>query len=184
VRRLWGALLVIVSVAALPLAVDRAASSAFRAHPSVVFSAGVVDIGAEPSTAGIGLGNMAPGDAVTGVVRVVNRGGVPARYAMTTSVAGDDALGTELVLSIRSGVTRCTRDGFLLDGVALYDGPLARGAIGSAAPGADRGDRTLPSSSSDVLCFRVRLPLYAANPLQRSDAGASFVFLAEQAPQN
>jgi hypothetical protein len=57
-------------------------------------------------------------------------------------------------------------------------------AIGSNAQGAQAGDRTLNAGASELLCFRVSLPLTAANSLQGGTSAATFTFDAEQTANN
>ena len=61
---------------------------------------------------------------------------------------------------------------------------LSGAAIGSNTQGAQAGDRTLAAASNEVLCFRVTLPLTAANTLQGLTSAATLTFDAEQVANN
>jgi hypothetical protein len=85
---------------------------------------------------------------------------------------------------VKSGVTTCTTAGYGADGTSLYNSSLTVGAIGSAAQGSQAGDRTLNASTSEILCFQVRLPSSAGNSLQGLSTTATFTFAAEQTSNN
>jgi hypothetical protein len=109
------------------------------------------------------------------------------RYAVTMTATNTDLKGlyAELDLTIREEGTDCTT----FDGTVLY-GPaspflLNSNLIGDPAQGDDPpGDRTLAGSASEVLCFKVDLPLDASNGVQGAATTAVFTFEAEQTSNN
>jgi hypothetical protein len=148
------------------------------------FTTGSVDISTDPVPAFLTIGlNMAPGDSVTAPLTVNNDGTLDLRYAMTTVADNDDLLGlaAALTLEIRDEGTNCT----LFDGTEeIYTGTLADGAIGDTTPGPDDGDREITvAAGSEVLCFRVTLPLSATGP-EGGSTTATFTFDAEQTKNN
>ena len=64
------------------------------------------------------------------------------------------------------------------------DGGLSAAFIGDSAQGADAGDRTLASSGSERLRFKVTLPLSTDNSYQGTSCTVSFVFDSEQTVNN
>ena len=75
------------------------------------------------------------------------------------------------------------------NGTVLYTGDLAgtatsRKLIGDAASGSQSGDRALAVNGSEVLCFRVSLPLSASNAVAGANTTATFTFDAEQTANN
>lgn len=61
---------------------------------------------------------------------------------------------------------------------------LDGGGFGSVATGANPGDRSLAAGASEVLCFRVSLPITTPNTLQGATSDATFTFSAEQTANN
>jgi predicted ribosomally synthesized peptide with SipW-like signal peptide len=153
-----------------------------------LFSAGTLDISTNPTTALVTYSDMAPGDSTGGQsLTVTNAGTMDLRYAVTMTADNTDTLGlyAELDLTIREEGTDCTT----FDGNVLY-GPdlpflLTGDLIGDPTQGADAGDRTLTTASpSEVLCFKVDLPLAAPNGVQGASTTAVFTFEAEQTDNN
>ncbi|UCH87108.1 MAG: hypothetical protein JSU97_01555 [Dehalococcoidia bacterium] len=153
-----------------------------------VFSAGTLDISTNPTTALVTYSDMAPGDSTGGQsLTVTNAGSLDLRYAVTMTADNTDTLGlyAELDLTIREEGTDCTT----FDGNVLY-GPdlpflLTGNLIGDPTQGADAGDRTLTTASpSEVLCFKVDLPIGAPNSVQGASTTAVFTFEAEQTDNN
>jgi spore coat-associated protein N len=153
-----------------------------------VFSTGTVDISTNPATALVTYSDMAPGDSTGGQsLTVTNAGTMDLRYAVTMTADNTDTLGlyAELDLTIREEGTDCTT----FDGNVLY-GPdlpflLTGDLIGDPTPGGDAGDRTLTTASpSEVLCFKVDLPLAAPDSVQGASTTAVFTFEAEQTDNN
>ena len=147
-----------------------------------VFTTGSVDISTNPASAFLTMSDMAPGDSVTAQLTVSNTGTLDLRYAMTTVADNDDLLGlaAALTLVIREEGTDCTT----FDGNVLYNSSLDLGYIGDPTPGADLGDREITvAAGSEVLCFRVTLPLSATGP-EGASTTATFTFDAEQTKNN
>ena len=153
-----------------------------------VFSTGTVDISTNPTTALVTYSDMAPGDSTGGQsLTVTNAGTMDLRYAVTMTADNTDTLGlyAELDLTIRDEGTDCTT----FDGAVLY-GPdlpflLTGDLIGDPTQGAQAGDRTLTTASpSEVLCFKVDLPLAAPDSVQGASTTAVFTFEAEQTDNN
>ncbi len=128
---------------------------------SNTFAAGTVDITATPATAVVTMPAMAPGDQVTNPLTVTNSGSLEFRYAMT-STTDENVLASELLLTVKSGVTTCDNANWTTDGTVLYSGVLGNttpaAIIGDATAGANFGDRVLAAAGSEILCFNVTLP--------------------------
>jgi predicted ribosomally synthesized peptide with SipW-like signal peptide len=152
-----------------------------------VFSTGTLDISTNPITAVVTYTDMAPGDSTGGQsLTVSNDGSLELRYAVTMTADNTDLkdLYAELDLTIREEGTDCST----FDGTVLY-GPaspflLSGNLIGDPTQGADTDDRTLATSASEVLCFKVDLPLGALNDVQDASTTAVFTFEAEQTDNN
>jgi hypothetical protein len=124
---------------------------------------------------------MMPGDVNTQPLTVTNGGTAQLRYAMSTTAT--NALGTAIQLTVK------TEDAG--GGCAAFTGTtvvaatnLNGAAFGSSVQGAQAGDRTLAAGASEVLCFRVSLPLAAPDSLQGATSAAAFTFNAEQTANN
>jgi spore coat-associated protein N len=153
-----------------------------------VFTTGTLDISTNPTTAVVEYSDMAPGDSTGGQsLTVTNAGTLDLRYAVTMTADNTDTLSlyAELDLTIREEGTDCTT----FDGNVLY-GPdlpflLTGDLIGDPTQGADAGDRTLTTAAgSEVLCFKVDLPIGAPNSVQGASTTAVFTFEAEQTDNN
>lgn len=148
------------------------------------FSTGSVLLDDAPDSAFVTYANMAPGDSVISQLTLTNSGTLDQRWSMTTSATNVDAkaLRDQLLLTVRvKTVNPCANE----DGGVLY-GPasLSAGAIGSSAQGAQAGDRTVVAAATDVLCFKVELPIAAGNTFQTASTTATFTFDAEQTKNN
>ena len=147
-------------------------------------------INTSPTTALVTFSNMAPGDEVVNPITVSNNGSLQLRYAVTSTTT-ENTLAAQLDMTIKSGVTTCTTGDFGTDGTVLY-GPDDLGSmtpgdnvIGNPAQGDDPpGDRTLAASSSEVLCFKVSLPISTGNTFQNGTTTATFDFQSEQTTNN
>src|SRR6266545_1393250 len=186
-------LIITTSLAILTMSglADRGAYASFRGTASAsanTFAVGTVDIAQSPASAFLTLGGMVPSETVTAPLSVTNSGTVQLRYALTSDVTNTDGkgLGSQLDLTIKSGVTACTNAGFGASGTVLYgpDGPL--GTIGSSldligTPSSyPNGGRVLASGASEVLCFQVKLPTTTGTAYQGATTTATFNFLAQQ----
>ena len=169
-----------VAVTSLALFTDTASVG------SNAFTTGTIDINAAPATAVITMPAMVPGDQVTAPLTVSNDGSLELRYAIESATT-EDVLASELVLTVKSGVTTCDDANWAADGSTLYAGRLGStgtdAIVGSAAPGADAGDRVLASTANEVLCLNVTLPL-ASTAGQGTTTTATLDFLAEQTANN
>ena len=87
-----------------------------------------------------------------------------------------------LSLTVKTIGTNCAT----FDGTQLFSGTLGASAaiIGNPAPGADAGDRNLNSAASEVLCFRLTLPIGTGNAYQGASSTTTFTFDAEQTANN
>jgi Camelysin metallo-endopeptidase len=144
------------------------------------FTAGTIDISVNP-TAFAAINPMMPGDVNTQPLTVTNGGTAQLRYAMSTTAT--NALGTAIQLTVK------TEDAG--GGCAAFTGTtvvaatnLNGAAFGNSLQGAQAGDRTLAAGASEVLCFRVSLPLAAPDSLQGATSAAAFTFNAEQTANN
>lgn len=142
------------------------------------WSTGTIDIESNPTVVWNGVTIM-PGYVDTEAITVQNAGTAELRYALTT--AATSGLGDAMTVEVREEGTDCaTFDG----AVVAAAGPLDGAAFGDVTQGADAGDRVLASGASEVLCFRVALPLAADNTVQGDSTTATFTFSAEQTANN
>ena len=155
-----------------------------QANAANTFDTGSVTLSSAPASAFVTYANMAPGDSVISALTVANDGTLDMRYAMSTSATNADAkaLRDQLVLTVRAKtVNPCANeDGAILFGPAALSG----GAIGSAAQGAQAGDRALTAATNEALCFKVELPIATGNAFQTAATTATFTFDAEQTKNN
>lgn len=153
---------------------------------SNTFAAGTIDITATPATAVVTMPAMAPGDQVTNPLTVANSGSLEFRYALT-STTDENVLASELVLTVKSGVTTCDDANWNTDGTTLYSGVLGNttpvAVFGDATAGANFGDRVLAAAGSEILCFNVTLPSATAVG-QGLSSTATLTFEAEQTANN
>ena len=151
------------------------------------FSTGTIDLVATPASAVISAADMAPGDQVTASLDVANSGSLEFRYA-ASSTTTEDILASELVLTIKTGVTTCDNTNWATDGTSIYSSELGdSGGIalfGNPTQGAQAGDRVLAAGGNEALCFNVTLPLSASNASQGVPSTATFTFDAEQTANN
>jgi len=169
-----------MAVTSLALFTDTAAVG------SNTFTAGTIDITAAPATAVVTMPAMAPGDQVTNPLTVGNGGSLEFRYAMT-STTDENTLASELVMTVKTGVTTCDDANWAADGTTLYSGVLGNttpvAIFGSAATGADPGDRVLAAGGNEVLCINVELPINTTAG-QGLSSTATLTFEAEQTANN
>ena len=144
------------------------------------FTAGTIDISVNP-TAFAAINPMMPGDVNTQPLTVTNGGTAQLRYAMTATAT--NALGTAIQLTVKTEDAGGGCAAFTGTTVVAA-GNLNGSSFGSAAQGAQAGDRTLAAGASEVLCFRVSLPLTAPDSLQGATSAATFTFSAEQTANN
>ncbi|MBA2382094.1 MAG: hypothetical protein H0V73_08290 [Chloroflexi bacterium] len=145
------------------------------------FSAGTIDISTSP-TVFTAVNNMLPGDASTQALTVTNGGTGALRYALST--VATNALGAQLQLTIKTQDSPGPGCSAFNGTSVLAATALNGGGFGSAAQGANAGDRTLAAGANEVLCFRVSLPLTTGNTFQGASSAATFTFDAEQTANN
>ncbi|HEX6869441.1 MAG TPA: TasA family protein [Candidatus Limnocylindrales bacterium] len=142
------------------------------------FTAGTIDIAASPSVA-FTVAAMVPGDTITQAMTIDNDGTADLRWSLST--VATDPLGDALTLTVRQLGTSCAAfDGSVVLAATALDGA----SIGDEAQGDDTGDRDLSAAASEVLCFRVSLPLATGDALQGATSDATFTFDAEQVDNN
>lgn len=186
-RRRRGVIAVLLGLTTISLGAGMFSLALFTdsAASSGSFATGTIDIDASPVVA-FNVTGMFPGDDATQALTIDNDGSGQLRYALT--VAATDALGAALTLEIREEGTDCaTFDGATvlyttaLDGAAFGD-PTA--GYDAGTPLVETGDRTLDALTSEVLCFRVSLPVTADDTVQGETSAATFTFDAEQTANN
>ncbi len=155
---------------------------------SNMFSAGTVDLSLSPGSAFLTVSGMVPGDVLTAPLTVTNAGTASLRYAVRSTTT-EDTLAGQLSLTVKSGVTTCTTDGFGASGtVVRAAGVLGSvsgiGLLGDPAQGSQAGDRILAASTSETLCFQATLPLSTGNAFESTSTTATFAFSAEQSLNN
>ena len=142
------------------------------------FDTGTIDIESNPAIL-VDVTGMMPGGGDTQALTIDNDGSAAFRYAM--GAIATNALGDELVLQVKEEGTGCAN----WDGADVVTSSALDGAgFGDPTTGADGGDRVLAAASSEVLCFRVSLPLGATNASQGATSVATFTFSAEQTANN
>jgi len=182
-RRRRGIVALLVALSALTFGASSVSLALFTDSDSSTwsFTTGTIDIESNPAVV-TAVSAMMPGDTATDSLTISNAGTADLRYAMTT--AATNALGDELDLEVREEDADGGCDDF--DGAAVVAGGTALdgAAFGDATPGADAGDRDLAAGASEVLCFRVSLPLTTDNTFQGASSTATFTFDAEQTANN
>ncbi len=158
---------------------------------SNTFTSGTVILSTSPTSAVVSFSDMAPGDVDNGQMTVSNDGSPQLRYAVTSGTT-EDTLAAQLDLTIWDEADEVVVDSTCLataPATVLY-GPADLGsvagtdAIGDPTTGSDTGDRTLAASSSEILCFRVELPLASSNANQGLTSTATLTFASEQTANN
>jgi predicted ribosomally synthesized peptide with SipW-like signal peptide len=154
------------------------------------FTVGTIDLdGAEIDALSLTTSAMMPGDSTTDDVVVSNVGTAQLRYAITTSSTNADGndLRDVLTLTIKTQDVDATVPCDAFDGTTLL-AATALGASGAAlgdpTAGGDTGDRTLNSSASETLCFRVSLPSGTTSAYAGATTTTTFTFSAEQTANN
>jgi hypothetical protein len=179
-RRRRGILVLLLGLTTLSLGAGMFSLAIFTdtAASTGTFASGTIDIASSPAVP-FTIGAMVPGDTNTQALTIANSGTAQLRYSLTTTAT--NTLGDTLTLAIRTQGTSCAAfDGTSVLAATALDGA----AFGSPAQGPDTGDRTLAAAASEVLCFRVSLPLATGNGLQGASSSATFTFDAEQTANN
>jgi hypothetical protein len=182
-KRRRGILAFLVALSALTFGASSVSLALFTDSDSSTwsFTTGTIDIESNPAVV-TAVNAMMPGDSATDSLTISNAGTADLRYAMTT--AATNALGDELDVEVREEDSDGACDDF--DGAAVVAGGTALdgAAFGDPTAGADAGDRVLTAGSSEVLCFRVSLPLATDNTFQGASSTATFTFDGEQTANN
>ena len=146
-----------------------------RLTPVVV---GTLQLDDTPGSATFTVENMAPGDVVIRELTVTNGGTLPFRYDMDAAVDEQvSALSRLLLVTVLEAQdAACDTAGAVVAGPA----PPRDIRFGSAAAGSQDGDRRLDRDTDELLCFRVELPIDAANDVAESAATLTFTFHAEE----
>ena len=170
------------------------ASSAFFSDTETqnsAFGSGTIDLDpAKVDALVLGSSNMMPGDSITDDVVVENDGTAQLRYSMATSSTNADGknLRSQLLLTVKTiDVTTPGTPCNDFDGSSTLINAVALGtpaAFGSAAAGAQAGDRNVGAASNETLCFRVTLPSSTGNAYQGAATTTTFTFDAEQTVNN
>ncbi|MGH1488958.1 MAG: TasA family protein [Acidimicrobiales bacterium] len=152
------------------------------------FTMSTIILDATPNSAAFAVPSMGPGEESVVEFNIANTGNAELRYAMTSETT-EDVLASELIFTVREGVTTCDQASWDATGVQIYQGKLGDTVtiggwptFGDAATGGDAGDRALAPSTSEALCFHVMLP--ASSTVQNTSTNATFHFLAEQTANN
>lgn len=150
-----------------------------------------LDIAARPAVTALRAENLAPGDAVAGVIELTNDGSIPLAY----SVRVDGAVADDLAPWITWWFALRDAGGDCPTGAAWANVPdderieVAGDAfaevgtvalVGDPTPGADPGDRVLAVAESELLCVGAALPLGVPNSAQAASALLTFRVDAEQ----
>ena len=145
------------------------------------FTTGSIDIESNPDVM-TAIPAMMPGDVAADSLTIVNNGTATLRYAMST--VATNPLGGQLTVAVRAEDAGGGCAAFTGAVIVAAGTTLNGAAIGNAAQGAQAGDRTLAGGASEVLCFRVTLPLSTNNTFQAATSLATFTFAAEQTANN
>ena len=181
-----GVVLAVALIGAIALFTDQAT------NPDNTFSTGTVDLAINPATAMFTVSNMAPGNVTYKGIELTNSGSLQLRYAMTTTVGGNNitlAQQLDLTIDVVTGIgvdnIWGTSDDNLITG-DIYgpNGALSSAFIGNPAPGNQTGHRILNASGNETLRFKVTLPLDTGNTFQNTTCTVAFVFDAEQTINN
>lgn len=155
-----------------------------------IFSTGSVAISAsKPVGLELSMAGMTPGDVKFGAVEVSNSGSIALRYSVTQAATNADSknLAGNLDMEVKTvaASSNCNAAGWAAGTtVATAKKFNSTPLFGDPAQGAQAGDRTLNAGGSEVLCFRVQLPVAAANTLQGATTTGTFTFSAEQTLNN
>jgi predicted ribosomally synthesized peptide with SipW-like signal peptide len=177
-RRLGMATLAVLAAVSVGAGATSLAIFTDSAESTGTFTSGTIDITSSPTVA-FTVAAMMPGDTNTQALTIANAGTGALRYSLAT--VATNILGDALTLTVKALGTSCAT----FDGTSVLAAtPLDGAAIGSAAQGADAGDRVLAAATSEVLCFRVSLPLATDNTSQGISSAVTFTFDAEQTANN
>jgi predicted ribosomally synthesized peptide with SipW-like signal peptide len=178
-----GIIALLTALAALTLGAGSVSLAFFTDSDSSTwsFTTGTIDIESNPAVVTAVTGLM-PGGTASDSLTISNAGTATLRYAMST--VATNALGGQLTLTVRAEDAGGGCAAFTGAVIVTAGTTLNGAAIGSAAQGAQAGDRTLAGGASEVLCFRVSLPMSTGNAFQGVSSVATFSFDAEQTANN
>ena len=182
-KRRRGVVVLLAALAALTYGAGSVSLALFTDSDSSTwsFTTGTIDIESNPALV-TAIGAMMPGDVASDSLTITNAGTATFRYAMSTLAT--NALGGQLTAAVREedGGGGCAA---FTGAVVVAGGTSLNGAsFGSIAQGAQAGDRVLAGGASEVLCFRITLPLVTPDAFQGATSVATFTFNAEQTANN
>ncbi len=149
-------------------------------------AAATLSVGPGRGTLDLTVIGMAPGDEARGRIDVVNDGTLPLRYSLSAAFVGTSAgglrLADQLLIELWHATTCASRppttSSVLTPKQILGD---TVNLFGTPATGQDPGDRILDVDRTDTLCYRIQLPLDAANGVAGQTVLQQFVVDAEHA---
>ena len=123
-------------------------------------------------------GNLKPGDVVYAPLTVANVGTLGFSYSMSSTSTNTDskALRDTLKLGAKLVVNAAACDSAGVGYTASLTTVMAEGAISAAAI----SSRSVATSASEVLCFKVELPSTAGDALQSATTTTTMTFAATQ----
>jgi hypothetical protein len=149
----------------------------FRHVNSVALSSATVGLalnrpnGADAYT-DLSLSNVQPGADIYVGLTVANTGSSDFRYSMSSTPSGD----AKLARGVRIGIAAVSSGDCGSAGYAAGT-PVLRDTAGLAR--ASVGERSLPASSSELLCFHLRLPWGLPTSLEGQAAADTLNFTAQ-----
>lgn len=152
-----------------------AALGFFHRYSSASFSAGTVDLAlsTQDQLTDLSLSGMQPGADVYLGLSVVNTGGTGFRYNMIATPSGDGSLDKDLKIGVATVPDSGCGSSAYTAGTALL-----RDVAGLSS--ASFTGRSLAASTTDYLCFHVKLPWGFPASLQGKSAQATLDFTAQQ----
>lgn len=156
----------ILLIATTAILVTAASTAVFKDNLEVdenSFTAGYVDISANPLQTAVSMDNMKPGDSKTGTLSMINAGSLDLSYNMAAKKdAGISDFYDVLQAKVEQGSD------------ILYEGPVKDLLALST------GRRTLAIGASEDLTITISLPLEVDSSLAKKYTKIAFVFDAEQ----
>lgn len=157
------------------------------------FSTGDVEISTSVTTDLVSFSSpkMVPGDSVVDGLTVTNAGSVELRYAVK-STTDEDVLAAQLELHMWAESAEADTDTTcattppttVLYGPGDLGSTTGLNIAGDPTQGPQTGDRTLAAAATEVLCFKVALPIGTGNAYEAKSTTATFAFEAEQTANN
>jgi len=182
-KRRRGIIALLAALAALTLGAGSFSLARFTDSDSSTwsFTTGTINIDSN-LVALANVTGLMPGGSATDDLVIRNLGSADLRYAMTT--VATNALGDQLNLLVKEEDVDGGCDDWDGANVLSPAQALNGAAFGDPTQGADTGDRVLVAGGSEVLCFRVSLPLSTDDTFQGATSTATFTFDAEQTANN